>query len=352
MSDSPATTEGRKRAALRVPIRATISSTGRFFPARCVDNRFFYEELGLETNEEWIRSRTGIRQRRFVDPTAGETASTMAIRAAERCLEKRGIGASEIDAIAVATVTPDMGFPATACVVQGAIGAHNAWAYDVEAACSGFLYSLSTAAMMIESGRYQRVLVIGTEAMSRILDFTDRTTCVLFGDGAGAVLVEPAPPGRAGGFVDWALHADGSGVPHLFRTGGGTLHEYPQEGTPLHKREWVYQEGKPVFRAAVRHITEVIGELLDRNGLAPSDIDRFVPHQANTRILEAVRSKLAVPADRMVVTIDRYANTTSASIPTALDIATEEDRVQRGDRVVMCAFGGGFTWGATLVEWT
>jgi len=339
-------------ASQRAHARATITSTGRFFPSRCLDNRYFYEDLGLDTSEEWIRTRTGIRQRRFVDPEAGETAATMAIHAARDCLDKRGIDPLDLDAIAVATVTPDLGFPPVACVVQHALGARNAWAYDVEAACSGFLYSLSTAAMMVESGRYRRILVIGTEAMSRILDFTDRTTCVLFGDGAGAVLVEPVAPGDSAGFVDWSLHADGSGVPHLYRTGGGTLHDYPEDGSPLARRRWVYQEGNPVFRSAVRHIAAVIGQLLARHGMTPADVDRFVPHQANTRILEAVRAKLDVPADRMVVTIDRYANTTSASIPTALDIALQDGRVRPGDRVVLCAFGGGFTWGATLLEWT
>jgi len=332
--------------------RAHITSTGRCFPERCLDNRYFYEELGLDTTEEWIRTRTGIRHRRFVDPAAGETTATLAIRAAEACLAKRGLDAADLDVIAVATVTPDLGFPPVACVVQHAIGARNAWAYDVEAACSGFLYSLNTAAMMVESGRYRRVLVIGAETMSRILDFTDRTTCVLFGDGAGAVLVEPVEAGNEGGFVDWSLHADGSGVPHLYRTGGGTLHGYPADGSPLARQEWVYQEGNPVFRSAVRHIREVIEQLLDRNYLTPGDIDLFVPHQANTRILEAVRAKLGVSNEQMVVTIESYANTTSASIPSALDIAIEHGRVHPGDRVVMCAFGGGFTWGASLMEWT
>ena len=333
------------------PLRATITATGRYFPARRLDNRYFYETLGLDTSEEWIRSRTGIHERRMVDPDAGETTGTMAAEAARNCLARRGIGADEVDAILVATVTPDLGFPPVACIVQQSIGARNAWTFDLEAACCGFLYGLSTAAMMVESGRCQRILVIGSDTMSSILDYADRTTCVLFGDGAGAVLVEAAEAG-SGGLLDWILRADGAGLPHLYRTGGGILHTYPPGRTELPKHQYVYQEGNAVFRFAVTRLVEVMEDLLQRHGLQAGDLDLVVPHQANTRILERVRSKLGLPAERMMVTIDRYANTTSATIPTALDIAREEGRLNPGDRVALCAAGGGFTWGAALLEWS
>ncbi len=333
------------------PTRATITSTGRYFPTRCLPNRYFYETLGLETTEEWIRTRTGIRERRIVDHAAGETTSFMAAMAARDCLAKRHLAPEELDCIIVATVTPDLGFPPVACAVQHDIGATNAFAYDVEAACSGFMYCLSTASCMVESGRYRRVLVIGSETMSSILDYADRTTCVLFGDGAGAVLVEARPDGLEGGILDFCMHADGAGIPHLYRTGGGILHHYPGP-TKLTKHQYVYQEGSVVFRFAVTNIVAVVRELLQRNEMTPQDVDLFVPHQANTRIIEAARAKVKVPKDRLVLTIDRYANTTSATIPTSLDIALEQGRVHAGDKIVMCSFGGGFTWGSMLLQWS
>jgi 3-oxoacyl-[acyl-carrier-protein] synthase III len=331
------------------PTCASITASGRHFPSLCLGNRYFYETLGLDTTEEWIRSRTGIRERRKVDPAAGESTATMAAEAARACLRDRGMGAERLDCILVSTVSPDLGFPPVACMVQDAIGARNAWAYDVEAACTGFLYALSTAAMMVESGRCRRVLVIGSDTMSSILDYTDRSTCVLFGDGAGAVLVEAT---SQGGFEDWSLHADGSGVRHLYRTGGGLLHGRDPAHSPLPQHEFVHQEGNAVFRFAVRRMVEVLEGLLKRNGLTAGDVDLVVPHQANVRILDAVRAKIGIPEDRWVVTLQRYANTTSATIPTSLDIAREEDRIAPGDRVVLCAVGGGFTWGATLLNWT
>jgi 3-oxoacyl-[acyl-carrier-protein] synthase III len=331
--------------------RATITATGRFFPSRRLDNRHFYETLGLDTSEEWIRTRTGIRERRVVDPEAGETTATMATQAARACLARRDMDADELDCILLATVTPDLGYPASANLVQEAIGASRAWVYDVQAACSGFLYSLTTASMMVESGRCDRVLVIGADCMSRILDYTDRATCTLFGDGAGAVLVEAVPEGLGGGFLDWEMAADGSGVPHLYRTGGGIQHEYP-DAVSLTKHERVYQEGSVVFRQAVTRIAQVVRTVLERNELPPDQVDLFVPHQANIRIIEAARAKVQVPVERVVVTIDRHANTTSATIPTALDVAIEDGRVAQGDNVLLCAFGGGFTWGASLLRWS
>lgn len=333
------------------PRRATLTATGRFFPLRRLENRYFYETLGLDTTEEWIRTRTGIRERRAVDPEAGETTATMATEAARACLARRGMDAAELDCILLATVTPDLGYPATANLVQEALGASGAWVYDVQAACSGFLYSLTTAAMMVESGRCDRVLVIGADCMSRILDYTDRTTCTLFGDGAGAVLVEAVPEGLDGGFLDWQMAADGSGVPHLYRTGGGVQHDYP-DAAALPKHELVYQEGNVVFRHAVTRIVQVVRTLLERNELPAEQVDLFVPHQANIRIIEAARAKVRVPVERVVVTIDRYANTTSATIPSSLDIAIDDGRVKQGDHILLCAFGGGFTWGASLLQWS
>jgi len=332
--------------------RATITASGRYFPARRLGNDYFYETLGLDTTEAWIRTRTGIEERRMVDPAAGESTATMAIAAARDCLEQRSLPGPDLDCIIVSTVSPDLGFPPVACLVQEAIGASKAWAYDLEAACSGFLYGLSTAAMMVESGRCQRVLVIGSDTMSSILDYTDRSTCVLFGDGAGAVLVEALADEPDRGFVDWSLHADGAGVRHLYRTGGGMLHAWDPAHSPLAQREFVYQEGNAVFRFAVRRMVEVLTTLLQRNGMAADEVDLVVPHQANVRILDAVRAKVGIPEDRWVLTLQRYANTTSATIPTSLDIARDDGRLAPGAAVGLCAGGGGFTWGATLLRWT
>ncbi len=334
-----------------LPRRSTVTATGRFFPQKRLDNRHFYETLGLDTNEEWIRTRTGIRERRVVDPAAGETTATMATEAARAVLARRGMAADELDCIILATVTPDLGYPATANLVQEALGASRAWVFDVQAACSGFLYALTTASMMVESGRCDRVLVIGADCMSRILDYTDRATCVLFGDGAGALLVEAVPEGVEGGFLDWEMAADGSGVKHLYRTGGGTQHAYSDD-MDLAKHELVYQEGNVVFRHAVTRIVQVVRTLLDRNELTSDHVDLFVPHQANIRIIESARVKVKVPTERVVITIDRHANTTSATIPSALDVAVEDGRVHPGDRILLCAFGGGFTWGASLLQWS
>lgn len=330
--------------------RAAITATARHFPEAVVENRYFYETLGLDTSEEWIRSRTGIRTRHRADHKKGEITSTLGAEAARKALKSRGIGADDVDCIILATVTPDLGFPSTACLVQDQISAHRAWAFDVSAACSGFVYALAQATSLVESGRHQRVLVIGADVMSAILDQEDRNTCVLFGDGAGAVLVEAVPEDHPGALGQWRLRSDGSGAEHLFRYGGGIL-ERVREEPPEPKGWYVHQDGRTVFKLAVTRLAEVVQELLAAEGLTVGDIDLTVPHQANIRIIEAARDKLRLPPEKVMVTIGQWANTTAATIPTSLDLAVEQHRLRAGDRVMLATFGGGFTWGAMLLRW-
>jgi len=328
-------------------MKAAITGTGRYFPEREETNAYFYEELGLDTSEDWIVERTGIRTRRLAGP--GETCSTMAVAAARRCLQDAGRSVDDVDAIVVATVTPDQPLPSVACHVQAALGAR-CWAFDLVAACSGFVYGLNVVAGMVESGRAKCVLFIGADHMSSILDFRDRNTSIIFGDAAGAVLVEAVDDDHPGTVHRSTLHADGTGAKHLqIPAGGGAMPLTPQlldEG--LH---FVKQEGRVVFRHAVSGIISVVREHLASEGITVDDIDLFVPHQANVRIIHAAMDRLKVPRDKTVITIDRYANTTAASIPTALDIAREEGRVRCGDRVLFATFGAGFTWGAQTVTW-
>ncbi len=323
--------------------RAAITAIGHFLPEDRLTNADL-EKL-VDTSDEWIRTRTGIRERRILrDPE--KATSYMASQAALELLEKRNLDPSEIDLVIVATVTPDMFFPATACIVAAEIGAVNAWAYDVSAACSGFLFALSTGVRFIESGKHEKVLVIGADKMSTIVDYTDRTTCVLFGDGAACALLEPGAEGY--GVMDSIEHADGSQWSSLCMLGGGSLH--PSSPVTLEKRlHFLHQEGQPVFKAAVKGMADVAAEIVERNGLSGDDIRYLVPHQANLRIIDATARRMGVTMDKVMLNIERYGNTTAATIP--LCLADWEAQLRKGDNLVLAAFGGGFTWGAAWVKW-
>ena len=322
-----------------------ITATGQHYPERVFTN----DDLAqfMETNDEWIRSRTGIAERRWVEP--GQGASDLAIPALKMALERRGMSADELEVIIVATVTPDTLFPSTACRVQTAIGATKAYGFDLSAACSGFLYALTTGASLIASGTHKKVAVVGVDIMSSIINKEDRATAVLFGDGAGAVILEEVEEGS--GILDFEHFIDGSGGCFLYMPAGGSARPATAE-TVANKEHFVVQHGQDVFKKAVREMAEISRLMLDRNQLQPSDLKLFVPHQANLRIMDAAAKRLELPPDRMMVNIDRFANTTAATIPTALHQAQEEGKLSKGDLVVLSAFGAGFTWGAVLVKWS
>lgn len=325
---------------------AGITGVGKSFPEKRLTNADL-EKL-VETNDQWIVERTGIKERRMAEPGTG--ASVHGAKAALQALEHAGVAADEIDMIIVATVTPDMPFPATACIIQEMIGATKAWGFDLEAACSGFLFALQTARGQVESGLAKKVLVIGTEVMTAILDFEDRNSCILFGDGAGAVVVEPAAPG-GGGFIDALNRVDGSGAPFLYQEGGGSVHPASVQ-TVNDRMHYIHQQGREVFKFAVKGMTSAVADILAANGLTAEDVSLFVPHQANIRIIEAVQRRLDLKDSQVIVTIAEYGNTTAATIPTALREAYDTGRLKEGDLVVLAAFGAGFTWGASLFRWT
>lgn len=323
--------------------RAAITAVGHFLPEDRLTNADL-EKL-VDTNDEWIRSRTGIRERRILrDPD--KATSYMATRAAQEALDRRGISADEIDLIIVGTVTPDMLFPATACLVQDDLGASNAWGFDVSAACSGFLFALSAGAKFIESGKHERVLVIGADKMSAIVDYADRTTCIIFGDGAGAVLLEPHDGPY--GLFDSIEHTDGSGRDFLRMEAGGSLLPASHE-TVERKQHAVRQEGRQVFKFAVKGMADVAARIMERNGLTSDDVDYLVPHQANLRIIDATASRMGIGPEKVMVNIERYGNTTAATIP--LCLYDWEPKLRPGDDLVLAAFGGGFTWGAAYLKW-
>lgn len=325
-------------------MRAAITSAGHYVPPDIYDNHYF-ENL-VETNDEWIRERTGIVERRFAKE--GGT-SDLIVPAVEQCLKYRGIDASEIDCIIVATVTPDMFFPSTACIVQRKIGADKAWGFDLSGACSGFLFALATGAGFIESGQHEKVLVIGADRMSSILDFTDRNTCILFGDGAGAVLLEPTE--EKAGLLDTILRIDGEGEPHLHMRGGGSLNPTTAETVDA-RMHYVYQEGKAVFKVAVKGMASVAEEIMKRNDLKADDIRWLVPHQANRRIIQATAERMDLPMDRVMVNIDRYGNTTAGTLPICLSEWWQKGELEPGDDVILATFGAGYTWGAGWLRWT
>lgn len=323
--------------------RAIITSAGHFVPPDVYDNHYFEEFL--ETNDEWIRERTGITERRFLKEGA---TSDLAVPAIRQCLERRGITAEDVECIIVATVTPDMFFPSTACRIQEKIGAKNAWGFDLSGACSGFLFALSTGAQFIESGRYKKVLVVGADKMSSIVDFEDRNTCILFGDGAGAVLLEPTQ--EEIGLMDFELHTDGAGEPHLHMKAGGSQSP-PTAQTVADKHHYVYQEGRAVFKVAVIGMADVTESLMKRNGLTGDDIRWLVPHQANLRIISATADRMNLPMDRVMVNINRYGNTTAGTLPICLSEWWEKGELHKGDNIIFATFGAGWTWGSAWLKW-
>jgi len=329
----------------RAPRRAKISALGTYVPPRILSNADLSKMV--DTSDDWIMQRLGIRERHLVEP--GMATSDMAVEAANRCLLHRGILASEVEVVIVATVTPDMFFPATACLVQNKIGAHGAWGFDLSAACSGFLYALQVGAKLVESGVHSKVLVIGADTMSSIIDYTDRTTCVIFGDGAGAVLVEPTEEGEIG-LIDFAHEIDGAGAAALNMPAGGSSCPTSPE-TIAARLHYVHQDGQAVYKYAVRKMVETSSKVLAANKLQASDLSCFIPHQANKRIILSTAERLGLPLDRVIINIDRFGNTTAATIPLAMQTAVDEHRLQKESLVLLASVGAGFTAGACLLRW-
>ena len=324
-------------------ITAAITAVGAYVPDYRLTNEIL--ETMVDTTDEWITTRTGIKERRILKDKDKGT-SYLAIKAAEDLLKKRNISAEEIDMVLVGTATPDMPVASTAVYVATQIGAVNAFAYDIQAACSSFLFGMSTAAGFIESGRYKKVLLIGADKMSSIIDYTDRTTCIIFGDGAGAVLFEPNEEGL--GFQDEYLRSDGNGRQFLKIDAGGSLLP-PSEETVANKQHYVFQDGKSVFKFAVSNMADVAALIMERNGLTHDDVNWLVPHQANKRIIDATANRMGLDANKVMLNIQKYGNTTSATLPLLLH--DYEDQLRKGDKLVFAAFGGGFTWGAIYLTW-
>lgn len=328
---------------MNTKITAAITAIGGYVPEYVLTN--FELEKMVDTNDEWIRTRTGISERRILKGE-GKASSDLGKEAVNEIIRKKGIDPREIDCIICATVTPDMVFPATANIIADKVGAVNAWGYDLEAACSGFLFAMVTASAYIECGRYKKVIVVGAEKMSSIIDYTDRATCIIFGDGAGAVLLEPNEEGF--GIQDSLLKSDGAGRHFLHMKGGGSLRPATVE-TVLAREHFAYQEGQTVFKFAVKGMADVSAELLEKNKLTGDDIAWLVPHQANLRIIDATANRIGLPKEKIMINIQKYGNTTAATLP--LCLWDYEKQLKKGDMMVMAAFGGGFTWGASLVRW-
>ena len=324
-------------------ITAAITSVGGYVPEYILTNEIL--ATMVDTNDEWIKSRTGVSERRILKGE-GLASSDMGVKAVKNILEKKGISPDEIDCVICATVTPDMLFPATANIICDKAGIKNAFSYDVNAACSGFLFALTTGTAFIESGRYKKIIVVGADKMSSIVDYTDRTTCILFGDGAGAVLLEPSVDEN--GIKDSLLKSDGSGKPFLHMKAGGSFKPSTIE-TVMAKEHYIYQEGQSVFKFAVKGMADVSYELMQRNNLTGDDIAWLVPHQANLRIIDATANRMGLPKEKVMINIQKYGNTTAATIP--LCLWDWESQLKKGDNLILAAFGGGFTWGATWVKW-
>ncbi len=324
-------------------VRAAITAVNGYVPDYVLSNAEL--EKMVDTNSEWIVSRTGIHERRILKGE-NQGTSVMAVEAAKGLLQKRGIDAMELDLIICATTTPDMQFPATANIISDLIGAKKAFGYDISAACSGFIYALVTASKFIETGVYKKVMVIGADKMSSIIDYTDRKTCVIFGDGAGAVLLEPNEEGN--GIMDSILHADGAGRAYLHQKAGGSAMPATIE-TVSARQHYVHQEGQAVFKFAVTNMAEVSAQIMERNNLTAADVSWLVPHQANLRIIEATANRMGVGLDKVTINIQKYGNTTNGTIP--LCLWEWENQFNKGDNIVLAAFGGGFTWGSVLIKW-
>ena len=324
-------------------LKAAITCVGGYVPETKLTN--FDLEKMVDTNDEWIRTRTGISERRILREP-GKASSDMAVKAIEEILLKKKLDPLEIDCIICATVTPDMVFPATANIIGDKIGAKNAFGFDLGAACSGFLFALNTGAAFVETGKYKKVIVVGVDKMSSIIDYTDRATCIIFGDGAGAVLLEPNQEGN--GIMDAILKSDGSGREYLHIKAGGSLKPASVESV-MAKEHYAFQDGQPVFKFAVKGMADVSAELLEKNNLKGDDIAWLVPHQANLRIIDATANRAGIPMEKVMINIHKYGNTTAATIP--LCLWEWESQLKKGDNLVLAAFGGGFTWGATWVKW-
>lgn len=325
-------------------LNAKITGVGMYVPDKIMDNKYF--ESIVETSDEWIKTRTGISERRLLEQGA---TSDLAAGAALDLFAKHNVDPKEIDAIIVATVTPDMFFPATACLVQNKIGATNAWGFDLSAACSGFLFALQTGATLIESGRYKKVLVIGADKMSSITDYTDRNICILFGDAGSAVLLEPTEEKNLG-LQKSILRVDGTGKDALHMLGGGSLNPASHQ-TVDNKWHYIYQDGKAVFKVAVKGMADVSAELMEISGLKSEDVAYLVPHQANLRIIDATAERMGISKDKVMINIDKYGNTTAATIPLCLTEYYRNGKVKKGDNLILAAFGAGYTWGAAHVVW-
>ena len=326
-------------------ITAVVSAVGMYIPEKILDNKFF--ESIVDTNDEWIQTRTGIKERRIIENGA---TSDLATNAALDLMKSYNISPDEIDLIIVATVTPDMFFPATACLVQENIGAKNAWGFDLSAACSGFLFALQTGCSHIESGRYKKVLVIGADKMSSIVDYTDRNTCILFGDAASAFLLEPSED-LSLGIQNSILRIDGSGKNALYMLGGGSLNPSSHD-TVNNKMHYIYQDGKAVFKVAVKGMADVSAELMQLSNLKSEDIAYLVPHQANLRIIDATAKRMGIGSEKVMINIDKYGNTTAATIPLCLTEYFRAGKIKKGDNLILSAFGAGYTFGATHLVWS
>ena len=328
---------------MKPTLNAAITAVGGYVPETKLTN--FDLEKMVDTNDEWIKSRTGISQRSILKEH-GKASSDMAAKAIEEIIRKKKLDPLSIDCIICATVTPDMVFPSTANLIGDKIGAKNAFGFDLGAACSGFLFALTTATAFIESGRYKKIIVVGVDKMSSIIDYTDRATCILFGDGAGAVLVEPTESGL--GVQDSILKSDGSGAPYLHIKAGGSLKPATIE-TVLAKEHYAFQDGQPVFKFAVKGMADVSAELMEKHHLTGDDIAWLVPHQANLRIIDATANRMGLSKEKVMINIEKYGNTTAATIP--LCLWDWETKLKKGDNLILAAFGGGFTWGATWIKW-
>ena len=327
------------------PVRAKIVALGTYVPPRILSNQDL--EKMVETTDQWILERTGIRERHIAAP--GVAASDLAVEAVKNLLESHPFDLQEVDLIVVGTVTPDMMYPSTACLVQHKLGIAHTWGFDVSAGCSGFLYALNTGVAFVEAGKYKKVLVIGTDKNSMMVNYGDRAVCIIFGDGAGAVLLEPAKEGEAG-IIDHVAQIEGAGGQYLYMPGGGSLNPATHE-TVDKKMHYIHQDGQQVFKYAVKKMAEMTGRILERNHLTGSDIDCFIAHQANRRIITATADRLKMPEDKVIINIDRFGNTTAGTIPLAMQTALETGKLKKGDMVLLAAVGAGFTAGATLLKW-
>ncbi|MGD9108262.1 MAG: beta-ketoacyl-ACP synthase III [Gammaproteobacteria bacterium] len=326
-------------------VNATITAVGMYVPEKILDNKYF--ESIVDTSDEWITTRTGIKERRLMEHGA---TSDMAAKAIEDLIKTSNLKPEDIDVIIVATVTPDMFFPSTACLVQDKIGAKNAWGFDLSAACSGFLFALQTGANMITSGAYKKVVVVGADKMSSITDYTDRTTCILLGDAAAAVLLEPTEDLNYG-IKDALLYTDGSGGKSLYMKAGGSLHPTTHE-TIDKKWHYMYQDGRAVFKRAVKGMADAAFEIMQKNNLQSDDVAYLVPHQANLRIIDATAKRMGIEKEKVIINIDKYGNTTAATIPLCLVEYYRDGKFKKGDNLILAAFGGGYAWGAIYLTWS